>query len=79
MGAGRSRDVDGVGLLAVEGLPVTNQPYEERRDLLEQVVLEGPLVRLITSFADGQALSTWSASSGCRGCGEAAARPVQAG
>ena len=43
-------------VLAVEGLPVTTQPYRQRRDLLEQLVVEGPRVRLVTSFEDGDAL-----------------------
>jgi len=43
-------------VLAVEGLPVTSQPYRERRALLEQLDLEGPLVRLVATFEDGEAL-----------------------
>jgi bifunctional non-homologous end joining protein LigD len=43
-------------LLAVEGLPVTMQPYAERRALLEQLAVEGRHVRLVATFEDGQAL-----------------------
>jgi hypothetical protein len=43
-------------VLAVEGLPVTSQPYSERRALLEQLVDENRHVRLVATFEDGQAL-----------------------
>jgi bifunctional non-homologous end joining protein LigD len=43
-------------LLAVEGLPTTSQPYAERRALLESLELEGPYVRLVATFEDGDAL-----------------------
>src|SRR5215218_4488876 len=43
-------------VLAVEGLPVTSQPYSERRALLEALDLEGPRVRLVATFEDGEAL-----------------------
>jgi bifunctional non-homologous end joining protein LigD len=43
-------------VLAVEGLPVISQPYQERRALLEQLVAENEQVRLVATFEDGQAL-----------------------
>src|SRR5215204_1292038 len=43
-------------VLAVEGLPVTAQPYAERRALLEALDLEGPRARLVATFEDGEAL-----------------------
>jgi bifunctional non-homologous end joining protein LigD len=43
-------------VLAVEGLPVISQPYQERRALLEQIVAENEQVRLAATFEDGQAL-----------------------
>jgi bifunctional non-homologous end joining protein LigD len=43
-------------VLVVEGLPVTSQPYAERRALLEELEIEGPHVRLVATFEDGEAL-----------------------
>jgi bifunctional non-homologous end joining protein LigD len=43
-------------VLAVEGLPTTVLPYSERRALLEELDIEGPYVRLVATFEDGQAL-----------------------
>jgi len=43
-------------VLAVEGLPVTAQPYSERRALLEALDVEGPRVRPVATFEDGEAL-----------------------
>ena len=43
-------------LLAVEGLPVTSEPYSHRRGLLEELVGENERVRLVATFEDGQAL-----------------------
>jgi bifunctional non-homologous end joining protein LigD len=43
-------------VLAVEGLVTTVQPYAERRELLEALELEGPYVRLVATFEDGDAL-----------------------
>src|SRR5215218_5073031 len=43
-------------VLAVEGLPVTSQPYRERRALLEALDVEGPRVRLVATFEDGEGL-----------------------
>jgi len=43
-------------VLAVEGLPVTAQPYSERRALLEALDLERPGVQLVATFDDGAAL-----------------------
>jgi bifunctional non-homologous end joining protein LigD len=43
-------------VLAVEGLPTTALPYCERRELLEQLEVEGPRVRLVATFEDGEAL-----------------------
>jgi ATP-dependent DNA ligase len=35
---------------------VISQPYQERRELLEQLVAENERVRLVATFEDGQAL-----------------------
>ncbi|HZP72445.1 MAG TPA: RNA ligase family protein [Gaiellaceae bacterium] len=43
-------------VLAVEGLRTTMLPYQERRLLLETLQLEGPGVKLVATFEDGQAL-----------------------
>jgi ATP-dependent DNA ligase len=43
-------------VLGVEGLATTVQPYAERRELLEALELEGPYVRLVATFEDGDAL-----------------------
>jgi bifunctional non-homologous end joining protein LigD len=43
-------------VLAVEALPVTAQPYSERRALLEELDLDGPQVRLVATLEDGEAL-----------------------
>jgi bifunctional non-homologous end joining protein LigD len=43
-------------VLAVEGLPVTAQPYQARRELLETLDVEGPPLRLVSAFEDGAAL-----------------------
>jgi bifunctional non-homologous end joining protein LigD len=43
-------------VLAVEGLATTMLPYRERRALLEPLELEGPRVRLVATFEDGEAL-----------------------
>ena len=43
-------------VLAVEGLPTTTLPYRERRALLDELDVEGPYVRLVANFEDGQAL-----------------------
>jgi bifunctional non-homologous end joining protein LigD len=42
--------------VGVEGLATTVQPHAERRELLEALELEGPYVRLVATFADGEAL-----------------------
>jgi bifunctional non-homologous end joining protein LigD len=42
-------------VLAVEGLPVTSQPYVERRALLEALQVEGPHVQLVATLEDGRA------------------------
>jgi bifunctional non-homologous end joining protein LigD len=43
-------------VLAVEGLSVMSQPYEERRSLLEMLVVEPSGVQLVATFEDGRAL-----------------------
>jgi len=43
-------------VLAVEGLATTSRPYAERRALLEELDVEGPRVRLVATFQDGEAL-----------------------
>ena len=43
-------------VLAVEGLPTTTQPYVRRRALLEALDWQGPHVRLVATFEDGDAL-----------------------
>jgi len=43
-------------VLAAEGLPVTSQPYAERRALLEALDLEQPGVQVVATFDDGAAL-----------------------
>jgi ATP-dependent DNA ligase len=43
-------------VVGVEGLAKTVQPYAERRELLEALELEGPYVRLVATFTDGDAL-----------------------
>lgn len=43
-------------LLAVEGLATTMLPYAERRAVLEELNVEGPEVKLVATFEDGQAL-----------------------
>jgi bifunctional non-homologous end joining protein LigD len=43
-------------VLAVEGLPTTMLPYVKRRALLEEIDVEGPCVKLVATFEDGQAL-----------------------
>src|SRR3954447_12872383 len=43
-------------VLAAEGLPVTLSPYADRRAPLEQLDVEGPRVRLVATFEDGEAL-----------------------
>jgi bifunctional non-homologous end joining protein LigD len=43
-------------VLAVEGLPTTMLPYVQRRGLLEELGVEGPHVKLVATFEDGQAL-----------------------
>jgi ATP-dependent DNA ligase len=42
--------------VAVEGLATTSLPYQERRGLLEELCVEGPQVRLVATFEDGQLL-----------------------
>jgi len=54
-------------VLAVEGLPVTSTPYSERRALLEQLDVEGPRVRLVATFEDGEALSAAVCERGLEG------------
>ena len=49
-------------VLAVEGLPTTMLPYPQRRELLEELVVENGCVRLIASFEDGDALFRASTS-----------------
>jgi bifunctional non-homologous end joining protein LigD len=43
-------------VLAAEGLPTTELPYRERRELLEALAVEGRHARLVATFEDGQAL-----------------------
>jgi bifunctional non-homologous end joining protein LigD len=43
-------------VLAVEGPSTTMLPYHERRALLEELVLEGPQVKLVGTFEDGRTL-----------------------
>jgi hypothetical protein len=43
-------------VLAIEGLATTMLPYRQRREVLEQLELERPGVRLVATFEDGQAL-----------------------
>jgi bifunctional non-homologous end joining protein LigD len=43
-------------VLAVEGLATTVHPYAERRELLAALEVEGPYVRLVATFEDGEAL-----------------------
>jgi hypothetical protein len=43
-------------VLAVEGLPTTQQPYSERRALIEELDLARPGVQLVAAFDDGAAL-----------------------
>src|SRR4051794_16936363 len=43
-------------VLAVEAMPTTTLPYAERRALLEELNVEGPQVRLVATFEDGEAL-----------------------
>lgn len=43
-------------LLAVEGLATTMLPYWKRRQILEALDVEGPYVKLVATFEDGQAL-----------------------
>jgi bifunctional non-homologous end joining protein LigD len=43
-------------VLAVEGLATTMLPYTERRELLEELKIEGSNVRLVATFEDGQVL-----------------------
>jgi len=43
-------------VLAVEGLPTTMLPYPQRRELLEELVVENGCVGPIASFEDGDAL-----------------------
>jgi bifunctional non-homologous end joining protein LigD len=44
-------------VLACEGLPVTGLPYSRRRELLEELDLERrPVVQVVPTFDDGQAL-----------------------
>jgi bifunctional non-homologous end joining protein LigD len=44
-------------VLAVEGLPVMTQSYRQRRELLEELVIERPgVVQLVATFEDGEGL-----------------------
>jgi bifunctional non-homologous end joining protein LigD len=43
-------------VLAGEGLLMTTRPYQQRRELLETLVVEQPTVRLVATFEDGRAL-----------------------
>ena len=43
-------------LLAVEGSPVMQLPYTERRRLLDDLALKSPSVQLVPSLDDGEAL-----------------------
>jgi len=43
-------------VLAVEGLSVMDQPYSERRALLETLEIERPGVQLVATFEDGRTL-----------------------
>src|SRR5215217_556504 len=43
-------------VLAVEGLATTGRPYLTRRALLEALDVEGPRVRFVATFEDGDAL-----------------------
>jgi bifunctional non-homologous end joining protein LigD len=42
--------------LAIEGLPVTAQPYVQRRALPEELDVEGQFVRVVATFENGEAL-----------------------
>jgi bifunctional non-homologous end joining protein LigD len=44
------------GVLAVEGVPTTSQPYQDRRALLESLEIERAGVQLVATFEDGRAL-----------------------
>ena len=65
-------------VLALEGLPVTSQPYRERRALLEEFELEGPRVRLVATFEDGEALFAAVCERGLGGVVAKPARPLPA-
>jgi bifunctional non-homologous end joining protein LigD len=43
-------------VLAVDGHPVTMNPHEDRRALLEELDVENHHVRLVATFEDGEAL-----------------------
>jgi ATP-dependent DNA ligase len=43
-------------VLAVDGHPVTMNPYVDRRALLEELDVESRHVRLVATFEDGEAL-----------------------
>jgi bifunctional non-homologous end joining protein LigD len=43
-------------VLAIEGLSMAVHPYQERRELLETLEVEGPHTRLVATFEDGDAL-----------------------
>ena len=43
-------------LLELDGRDVTRLPLEERRELLAELVVPGPVVRISHSYDDGQAL-----------------------
>jgi bifunctional non-homologous end joining protein LigD len=43
-------------VLAVEGLSVTAQPYEDRRALLEELQIERPGAQVVATFEDGRKL-----------------------
>lgn len=43
-------------MLAVEGLPVTSQPYARRRELLHTLSVERAGVQVVATFEDGRAL-----------------------
>jgi bifunctional non-homologous end joining protein LigD len=43
-------------VLACEGLSATSLSYVDRRALLEELDVEGALVKLVATFEDGQAL-----------------------
>ena len=68
-------------LLELERAPVIDEPLERRRELLEELLVEGnPLVRISTGFADGDGAAGGGVGAGHGGGRrEAAGIGVQAG